>query len=269
MLGTVADVPEPVEAPSRRRLLVAGTHLLGAGILAGCGLGAPRDRTTDRPALLTARPTSSPSGPVPEEGTGPLRVADRRDALLHVPPGLTPGRPAPLVVTLHGAGGTAELGLGLLRPLADERGLLLLAPASRGRTWDAVGGGYGRDVDLLDRALAEVFSTVPVDPDRIAVAGFSDGASYALGIGLANGRLFGRIIAFSPGFVPPAPHVGRPAVFVSHGVADLVLPIRRTSRKIVPRLRDRGYDVRYREYAGPHAVRTEVAREAVDWLGWS
>jgi predicted esterase len=172
------------------------------------------------------------------------------------------------VVALHGAGGSAAGGLALLRAPADERGLLVLAPSSAGPTWDAIRGGYGPDVDLIDRALETAFSMVAVDAERIAVAGFSDGASYALGLGLANGRSFRRVVAFSPGFVPPARRSGRPEVFVSHGEADDVLPIGRTSRRIVPALEDDGYDVTYREFAGGHTVPPGIAREAVDWLGW-
>ena len=199
-------------------------------------------------------------------GTQPLDLGVERPPLLHVPPGLAAGGAAPLVVALHGAGGTAEAGLGLLGGLADERGLVVLAPASRGSTWDAVTGRHGEDAALVDRALVEVFGTVPVDPQRVAVAGFSDGASYALGLGLANGDLFGRVVAFSPGFVPAGLRQGRPAVFVSHGDADDVLPVERTSRRIVPDLRDDGYDVTYREFPGGHTVPPEVARGAVQWL---
>ncbi len=83
----------------------------------------------------------------------------------------------------------------------------------------------------------------------------------------ADGDLFPRVVAFSPGFVPAVSREGRPAVFVSHGDADEVLPVERTSRRIVPALRDEGYDVTYREFAGGHAVPHEVAVAAVDWLG--
>ncbi|MGY1605580.1 MULTISPECIES: alpha/beta hydrolase [unclassified Geodermatophilus] len=249
--------------PTRRQVLGAA----GAGLLAGCGVRSPTATPeAGDPAVLTARPTARPTGPPPLPGTRPLGLEETRDPLLHVPAAGVPG-PAPLVVVLHGAGGDAEAGLGLLRGPADERGLLLLAPASRGATWDAVSRGYGPDVAVLDRALAAVLGTVPVDPGRIAVAGFSDGGSYALGLGLANGRLFRRVLAFSPGFVPPGPRTGRPVVFVSHGTADDVLPIDRTSREIVPALRDDGYDVTYREFDGGHGVPPELAREAVDLLG--
>jgi phospholipase/carboxylesterase len=260
---------------SRRRLLAAAGQLAGAGLLAACGSrlpeAVPGGRGTDDGARLTARPQTSPiqaaEGPPGVPGTHPLGLGAPRDAVLHVPPGVVPGVAAPLVLTLHGAGGDAETGLALLRPPADERGLLLLAPAARTSTWDAVLGDYGRDAALIDRALATVFATFAVDPGRVAVAGFSDGASYALGLGLANGGLLRRIVAFSPGFVPPGTsREGMPPVFVSHGDADDVLPIDRTSREIVPELRDDGYDVTYREFSGAHTVPADIAREAVEWL---
>ena len=222
--------------------------------------------STGTVARLTARPQPElPTAP-PAPGTQPLDLGVERPPLLHVPPGLAAGSAVPLVVALHGAGGNAETGLAVLGGLADERGLLVLAPASRGSTWDAVTRSGDRDAAVLDQALARVFSTVPVDPGRVAVAGFSDGASYALGLGLANGDLFGRVVAFSPGFVAGTARAGRPAVFVSHGDADDVLPVDRTSRRIVRALRDDGYDVTYREFPGGHAVPPEVAREALDLL---
>ncbi len=252
---------------TRRRLLGAAGRVAGAGLLAAGAArtpGAPPG--TPDPAVLTARPTQTPGGPAPDPGTRALGLEATRDSLLHVPAAGVPG-PAPLVVVLHGAGGDAEAGLGLLRAPADERGLLLLAPASRASTWDAVLGGHGPDAAVVDRALAAVLGSVPVDPGRIAVAGFSDGGSYALGLGLANGGLFRRVVAFSPGFVPPGPRTGQPPVFVSHGTGDEVLPIDRTSRVIVPALRADGHDVTYREFDGGHVVPPEVAREAADRLG--
>src|SRR3954451_12054243 len=57
--------------------------------------------------------------------------------------------PRRLVVMLHGAGGTAEAGLGLLAPYADEYGLVVYAPKSAGATWDRIGAGYGPDVHRL------------------------------------------------------------------------------------------------------------------------
>jgi phospholipase/carboxylesterase len=73
-------------------------------------------------------------------------------------------------------------------------------------------------------------------------------------------------VAFSPGFVAPPRRLGRPDVFVSHGVDDPVLPVERCSRRIVPALRRAGHRVEYRELAGGHVVPPAVAAEAARWL---
>jgi phospholipase/carboxylesterase len=142
--------------------------------------------------------------------------------------------------------------------------LMLLAPKSRGVTWDIVQGGFGPDVAALDRLLERVFAAYPVE--GVAAAGFSDGASYALSLGLINGDLFDSVIAFSAGFIALGEPRGQPRLFVSHGTHDSVLPIGRTSRRGVPRLRASGYNVRYREFDGDHEVPPRIAREAVAWL---
>jgi predicted esterase len=215
---------------------------------------------------LRARPghfTGAEPGPA---GLHPLGLATGRDGLVYVPADLPPGRPAPLAVMLHGAGGNAQHGMALLRAVADAAGLILLAPDSRAGTWDVIRGGFGPDVDFLDRALVQVFGQYSIDPARVAVGGFSDGASYALSLGLANGDLFTRILAFSPGFMAPPDQRGEPRIYVSHGTGDDVLPIDRCSRRLVPQLRQAGYEVLYEEFDGPHIVPPRYAREATDWF---
>jgi phospholipase/carboxylesterase len=105
-----------------------------------------------------------------------------------------------------------------------------------------------------------------VDPGRLAVGGFSDGASYALSLGVDNGDLFSHVLAFSPGFMAPTRRAGSPRFFVSHGTRDGVLPIERCSRRIVPQLERMGYEVTYREFEGGHTVLPEIALEAVGWF---
>jgi phospholipase/carboxylesterase len=58
-------------------------------------------------------------------------------------------------------------------------------------------------VDFIDHSLQYVFDRYTVDPARLGIAEFSDGASYALSLGLPSGDLFSHIIAFSPGFMRP------------------------------------------------------------------
>jgi phospholipase/carboxylesterase len=105
-----------------------------------------------------------------------------------------------------------------------------------------------------------------VDPARVAVGGFSDGATYAISIGLINGDLFRRVIAFSPGFVVDGASHGTPRFFVSHGTVDRILPIDQCSRVIVPALRRHGYEVNFKEFDGGHTVPPDIAAEAMRWL---
>jgi phospholipase/carboxylesterase len=246
-------------AVSRRRFGVdAGCALLGLALGDAC-LVATKPAEGREAARLATRPRRSA---VTTAETGPLGLERGRDAILHLP-ATRPDGPLPLVVFLHGA---TQAGAGMLRriaPVADEVGVAVLAPDSRAATWDAIRGEFGDDIAYLDRALEWVFARVSVDPSRLAVGGFSDGASYALSLGLANGDLFSSVAAFSPGFVIPAPSHGRPRVFVSHGTADPILPIDQCSRVIVPRLRSRGYDVTFREFAGRHEMPPDVVREGL------
>jgi phospholipase/carboxylesterase len=221
-----------------------------------------------RRGRLLARPLAGVDSAAPPPGLRPLGLADERDGYLYVPTRNRVGRPAPLVMVLHGAGEDARDGLALLRAQADGARLILLAPSSRDYTWDLVAGRgrYGPDVAAIDRALEQIFSRYAVDPGRVAVGGYSDGASYALSLGLANGDLFTHVLAFSPGFAAPPGRVGSPRVFVSHGTRDGWLPIERCSRRIVPQLQRAGYDVRYREFEGGHVVPPEIGREAAEWF---
>jgi phospholipase/carboxylesterase len=198
-------------------------------------------------------------------GLHSLGLDHERDGLYYIPAGYRADRPTPLVVWLHSAGGNAEDGLAPLCGLADARGLILLAPESRRRTWDAIRGEFGPDVTFIDRSLRAVFSRYSVDPAHLAIAGFADGASYALSLGLTNGDLFTHVMAFAPGHLALAESRGRPRLFIAHGMRDSVLPIS-CSRRLVPQLRRDGYAVRFQEFDGPHTVPAEVARAAIDWF---
>ncbi|HEY1387550.1 MAG TPA: alpha/beta hydrolase-fold protein [Ktedonobacterales bacterium] len=220
-----------------------------------------------RQGRLLARPLS-PHEPPAAPGLHALGLAGAggRDGLVYVPAGYDATRPAPLALLLHGASHDADTVLAPLLPWADAAGLLLLAPNARQFTWDVIRGGFGPDVAFIDGALAYVFARYAVDPTRLAIGGFSDGASYALSLGLTNGDLFTHIIAFSPGFVAPGERRGQPCIFVSHGVHDQILPIDRCGRRLVQVLQHAGYDVDYHEFDGPHTVPPEIASGAVTWL---
>jgi phospholipase/carboxylesterase len=225
-------------------------------------MGTDRRRFDADAGVLRARPRSIIEPSAGHPGCHRLGIGGMRDGAILVPDSAV-GRPAPLILALHGAGGVASQMLDLLAGSAEAFGCLVLAPESRASTWDVIRGGFGLDVEFIDAALNHVFGRHPVDPARIAVAGFSDGGSYALSLGLTNGALFRDILAFSPGFMAPARPADTPRIFISHGLKDEVLPIESCSRRIVPRLQGAGYDVDYREFPDGHMVPDAIVDAAI------
>jgi phospholipase/carboxylesterase len=253
-----ADLPR--DSISRRRAMA----MLG-GHLAGLALWDPfRAVGQSRSPRLTARPAV----PNAASTTGMVNVSTSDlTAAVYVPTTCKRDKVAPMVVFLHGALRTVDFFMDGFKPAAERSGVILLAPYSTQGTWDAIRGTFGHDVAILDAALRWVFERWTIDPARMVLSGFSDGGTYSLAVGCANGYLFSRVVAYSPGFLIPIESFGRPAILITHGRQDTILPIDSTSRVIVPELRRSGYDVDYREFDGPHAVPLPVANEVMIKLG--
>lgn len=252
-----------------RRTFIGTLSALGATVLASaCGGGddQPWTAPTGGDARLGSRPTTPSQAAA--AGSYELTVGNANDGVLVIPPGL-PAGPAPLVIVLHGAGQGAAWSRTNFTPIANARRFVMLAPGARGLTWDAMTYRYSYDVAFIDKALAFAFQRVAIEPARITLLGFSDGASYALGLGAANGDWIPRVIAFSPGMIAPSdsPRAGKSLYFVSHGTQDNVLNINRTSRVLVPALRSAGYTVRYDEFTGGHEIPAAILDAAWAWAG--
>jgi phospholipase/carboxylesterase len=253
-------IPRP-QITRRNFCRVSGGLLASLAVGSECGsVGVPSD------GRFSARPRSGVKTTVTGQTT--LHVDSDRDAILQVPKNATQS-PLPLLLMLHGATQNAEDMFRYLGAAPEDAGVVVLAPKSRGITWDAIGGSFGEDFDYLNRALQRIFETVAVDPARIAIGGFSDGASYALSVGLMNGDLFSRVAAFSAGFlIEGTPH-GKPRIFISHGTHDHILPIDRCGRRLAKGLVANGYDVTFREFDGDHEIPEPVAREGMTWIASS
>lgn len=208
------------------------------------------------------------ASPAPAANQLPILLARPAVTQQQLPPGITSisgiafaYRPnavaaqAPLVLLLHPAGGDARRFIEETRPIADRLGFIILAPQSIGGTWDfAQTRHFGPDIDRIDAALRELFSRTAIDPHRIVVAGFSDGASYALSLGLANPRLFRGVVALSPGFLTENGPYGGERVFIAHGRDDRVLPITFVLEDLIPKLQSGHALVLFRSFAGGHEV---------------
>jgi phospholipase/carboxylesterase len=232
--------------------------------LGAVGLALSPRFLSEEPGRLSVKP-KKPSKDTPP-GDHALADEGGRRAVLHVPPGYDPKKPAPFLLALHGATGSGDSMLRGQRASADAHGVVVLSPSSRGGTWDAIRGTFSSDLDRINKLLGEVFDRCAIDTSHMAVGGFSDGASYALSVGLINGDLFTHIVAHSPGFIIPGPPHGRPKIFVSHGRQDPILPIDQCGRRVVSMLTRTGYTPRFDEFDGGHMASPEMRDTAMTWF---
>jgi len=214
---------------------------------------------------LSFTPSAQTGAPLPP-GRHRLGIAEERDAVLFVPEGLDPHASVPLFVMFHGAGGFPEKVLPFIEAHAGRERFLVLAPHSMYPTWDIVIGGSGPDLERLQRALVEVTKRFKIDRAHLAFAGFSDGASYALSIGITNGDIASHVIAFSGGFMSVFTQEGAPKVFIAHGLADEQLPIETSGHANAAKLKAAGYDVQYVEFNGPHAIQPAIVGMAIQFF---
>jgi len=228
-------------------------------VLPGTASSAPRA------TILDARPSAG-AGTLP---AGETRLANGAVAYR---PAAAPAGALPLVVLLHGAGGYPPHFLQMMEPAADKRGVILLAPRSLGVTWDLVEKMQsaddpwgGPDANRIDEALQDLFGRASIDPSRIVLLGFSDGASYALSLGLSNPRLFTSVVALSPGMYAPPRRVDKAQlVYIAHGRSDRILRFSNTEA-IVERLRDDRAKLRFHPFDGDHRIDKGALAEALDW----
>ena len=155
-----------------------------------------------------------PTGAGLEAGRQVPSVGERqRRYLVHVPQRYD-GRPLPVVLMCHGAGGTAEWTLGETRwdETADRYGFLVVFPEgtpvdpgrpprflSNPQVWDDGSGRRGRaqqeDVAFVNALLDDLPAHFAVDAQRVYATGFSLGASFTFRLGV---ELSHRLAAIVP-----------------------------------------------------------------------
>ena len=223
---------------------------------------------------LSARPSPAVALQLAE---GETELTSR--GFIYRPASLPPG-PRPLLVLLHGHSHDHHQFIRMFEPWADHCGAIIFAPRAERITWDIIFRArnlqtrrsapatapktFGADAKRLDAELRDLFASAPFDPSRVVVLGFSDGASYALSLGLANPELFKWVVALSPGFAlwpDQVAHAQR--VFVAHGKSDRKLDFANTRDGIVAPLRKANVQVEFREFDGDHIMVAPIIRDAL------
>jgi phospholipase/carboxylesterase len=245
-----------------RRSFIAVASVGPLALVAAC---SPTEPEFKGPARLDLRARKPTRGTL--TGTDVLYGKDFHRAYVRVPPTYNASTPTPLILLLHGAGSRGDTIAATFGSRTDALGAIALAPNSLRGTWDILtGNAFEEDVPFIDLVLDQVFDRCNIDTSRIAMLGFSDGASYALTLGLSNGDQLAGVVAFSPGFYELSHPRGSPQFFISHGTSDVVIPIEQSSRLLVPALEARGSSVTYVEFDGGHTVSVPVADQAMTWL---
>jgi predicted esterase len=194
--------------------------------------------------------------------------------------GAPPGEAKAAVLLAHGRGGSPEDVLGLAGPLRFP-GVAYLAPAAAGRTWyphsflaplEANEPWLSSALLRLDEVIAQLGSE-GLPPERLLLAGFSQGACLTLECAARHPRRYGGIVAFTGGLIGPhgMPRVypgslaGTPA-FLGAGDPDPHVPWERVeeSAAVLARM---GASVRVERYPGiGHSIVEEELAIARDML---
>jgi predicted esterase len=128
------------------------------------------------------------------------------------------------------------------------------------------------DLDFLEYAYDQIFRRYPVDAERLGLLGYSDGASYALSVGLSNPELFRAVMAWAAGFVAieheaAAQDTRRPAVLIEYGTHDELFPFEQVAVPMREQLEAFGCTVTFRvDQGGRHWPSGEFQDEALDWF---
>ena len=121
-------------------------------------------------------------------------------------------------------------------------------------------------------ALLEREEKRGVEPERIVLAGFSQGGAIALQAGLRYPRKLAGVMALST-YLPLAESLPREAapankatpIFMAHGIYDPVIPIVMGAGSMTL-LTGLGYIVEWRQYPMPHSVCPEEIEDIGAWL---
>jgi phospholipase/carboxylesterase len=193
-------------------------------------------------------------------------------AVLLTPETIHAGRRYPLVTVLHGAGRQDELLVRACRGEPEKRQALFLVPRSVLPTWDLIASDARPDLDFLQHAFDLIYRRYPVDPARQALLGYSDGASYALAVGLSNPHVFSAVMGWAAGFLAIDDRRIRetdpkPAVLLEYGTHDELFPFERVALPMRATLEGMGYSVEFRvDQGGRHWPSGTFHSEALDWF---
>jgi polyhydroxybutyrate depolymerase len=226
-----------IPSMTRHQLLLAAAV---TALLAGActGSASPSAEPSPGASASSAAPSTTPSlMPTSSAGSAAgLVVGGDRPVTVHVPRSYPEGQPAPLLIFLHGYGGTGAQGDDYfgLGTRAKHDGFVYAAPDG---TLDSVGNRFWNateaccdfdsrgvdDVAYLTSVIADIQGELAIDPARIALVGWSNGAFMSYRLACERADLIAAVVGLAgatsvdPGDCAPSEPV---SVAHIHGTAD-------------------------------------------------
>ncbi|MEL1262995.1 alpha/beta hydrolase [Pseudoxanthomonas putridarboris] len=131
--------------------------------------------------------------------------------------------------------------------------------------------GIGESIVQVEALIAREQAR-GIAPERLLLAGFSQGGAIALAAGLRRQVPLAGLIALStylPGADKAAAHLAQDAtrqpVFMAHGTGDPVIPLAYAEQS-AQALKGLGFDVQWQRYPMAHQVCAEEIRDLGDWM---
>src|SRR4051812_24498528 len=228
---------------------------------------------TDFPASLFRPREGFYTSEVPAPCGWPLRT--------FLPTGYEPNYPYPLLVFLHGHGGSEEQILRLAPRLSRRnyiciglRGPRPLAPRSDGSlafSWGLDGPTAALVEEYVSGAIEQPRRHYHVHSERIYLAGFCEGATLAYRLGLLYPERFAGIISLN-GALPRHggplfrfPEVRLLRVLIAHGIANSVVPLS-MARQDFRLFYTAGLSVRLHTYPVNHGIHPHMLRDVNRWV---
>ncbi len=161
-----------------------------------------------------------------------------RTCALHIPAGLDPQMPAPLVLILHGGGGhgTQMENFTHFSALADRENFIAAYPDGIGHGWND-GRDNARsqaalkhvdDLAFFDALIAAIGQRHPLDPRRIYATGISNGGFMSFTLAARRAKVFAAVAPVSGGIGDAVAANFSPAepvsLLVIQGTADPLVP---------------------------------------------
>ena len=211
---------------------------------------------------------------------------------IRFPRGYDASKSHPLLIGMHGAGGSAEGFITHYDELDDPRVIFVTPEGQYPQTIDMGPQWYSRSWSITnvgrtawkqaDKMVSQyILNTIKQVSSEYKISdvylvGFSQGAAYAYTIGLQNPEKIKGVIGFG-GYLmdldaedsilrkEDIENGKKLRIYIAHGVDDTSISIE-AARGLKTMFESQGFDLTYTEFEGRHTVEVDVFNDALKWM---